>query len=159
LFTKKTIKDVDLSGKRVLLRADYNVPVENGKITDDYRLQKSIPTVQYILEQHDSKLIILSHLGRPKSAEDKQFSLAPIAKRLSELLGREVRFVPDCVGEEVKKMSDELPAGGILLLENVRFHEEEEKNDENFARSIVESTGGEIFVQDGHEYDRRRCLG
>jgi 3-phosphoglycerate kinase len=149
LFTKKTIKDVDLSGKRVLLRADYNVPVENGKITDDYRLQKSIPTVQYILEQHDSKLIILSHLGRPKSAEDKQFSLAPIAKRLSELLGREVRFVPDCVGEEVKKMSDELPAGGILLLENVRFHEEEEKNDENFARSIVESTGGEIFVQDG----------
>jgi phosphoglycerate kinase len=108
-----------------------------------------VPTVQYILEQHDSKLIILSHLGRPKTPEDKQFSLAPVAKRLSELLEREVRFAPDCIGDEVKKMADELPPGGILLLENVRFHEEEEKNDGNFAQEIVESTGGEIFVQDG----------
>jgi 3-phosphoglycerate kinase len=80
LFTKKTVKEVDLSGKRVLMRADYNVPVDEGKITDDYRLHQSLPTIQYILEQHDSKLIILSHLGRPKSAEDKQFSLAPVAK-------------------------------------------------------------------------------
>jgi 3-phosphoglycerate kinase len=149
LFTKKTVKDVDLAGKRILMRADYNVPVENGKITDDYRLRQSVPTVQYILEQHDSKLIILSHLGRPKTPEDKQFSLAPVAKRLSELLEREVRFAPDCIGDEVKKMADELPPGGILLLENVRFHEEEEKNDGNFAQEIVESTGGEIFVQDG----------
>jgi 3-phosphoglycerate kinase len=148
-FTKKTIKEVDLSGKRVLMRADYNVPVENGVISDDYRLHQNLPTINYILEQHDSKLIILSHLGRPKSAEDHEFSLAPVAKRLSELLNREVRFAPDCIGDGVKKMSDELPAGGILLLENVRFHPEEEKNDENFARSIVESTGGEIFVQDG----------
>jgi 3-phosphoglycerate kinase len=149
LFTKKTVKDVDLAGKRILMRADYNVPVENGKITDDYRLRQSVPTVQYILEQHDSKLIILSHLGRPKTPEDKQFSLAPVAKRLSELLEREVRFAPDCIGDEVKKMADELSPGGILLLENVRFHEEEEKNDGNFAQEIVESTGGEIFVQDG----------
>jgi 3-phosphoglycerate kinase len=149
LFTKKTVKEVDLSGKRVLMRADYNVPVENGKITDDYRLRQSVPTIQYILEQHDSKLIILSHLGRPKSASDKQFSLEPVAKRLGELTQREVRFAHDCIGEEVKKMADELPGGGILLLENVRFHEEEEKDDENFARAIVESTGGEVFVQDG----------
>jgi phosphoglycerate kinase len=149
LFTKKTVREVDLSGKRVLMRADYNVPVKNGVISDDFRLRQNLPTIQYILEQHDSKLIILSHLGRPKSAEDKEFSLAPVAKRLSELLKREVRFAPDCIGEEVKKMADELPAGGILLLENVRFHSEEEKNDENFARSIVESTGGEVFVQDG----------
>jgi 3-phosphoglycerate kinase len=149
LFTKKTVKEVDLSGKRVLMRADYNVPVDEGKITDDYRLHQSVPTIQYILEQHDSKLIILSHLGRPKSAEDKQFSLAPVAKRLSELLGREVRFAPDCVGNEVKKMSDELPPGGVLLLENVRFHPEEEKDDAGFAQNIVNSTGGEIFVQDG----------
>jgi 3-phosphoglycerate kinase len=140
LFTKKTIRDVDLAGKRVLMRADYNVPVENGVISDDYRLRQNLPTIQYILQQQGSKLIILSHLGRPKSAEDKQFSLAPVAKRLSE---------PDCIGDEVKKISDELPAGGVLLLENVRFHPEEEKNDENFAHSIVESTGGEIFVQDG----------
>jgi phosphoglycerate kinase len=149
LFTKKTVKEVDLSGKRVLMRADYNVPVENGIIGDDYRLLQNVPTIQYILEQRDSKLIILSHLGRPKSAEDKQFSLAPVAKRLSELLSREVRFAPDCIGDEVKKMSDELPAGGVLLLENVRFHPEEEKNDPNFAKAIVDSTGGEIFVQDG----------
>lgn len=98
-FAKKTIKDVDLAGKRVLMRADYNVPVDEGKITDDYRLKQSIPTIKYILEQHDSKLIILSHLGRPKGADDKQFSLAPVAKRLGELLEREVRFAPDCVGE------------------------------------------------------------
>jgi 3-phosphoglycerate kinase len=149
LFTKKTVKDVDLSGKRVLMRADYNVPVDNGVISDDYRLRQNLPTIEYILQQHDAKLIILSHLGRPKSADDKQFSLAPVAKRLSELLQREVRFAPDCVGDEVKKMADELPAGGVLLLENVRFHPEEEKNDENFARSIADSTGGEIFVQDG----------
>jgi 3-phosphoglycerate kinase len=149
LFTKKTIRDVDLAGKRILMRADYNVPVENGVISDDYRLRQNLPTIQYILQQQGSKLIILSHLGRPKSAEDKQFSLAPVAKRLSELLQREVRFAPDCIGDEVKKISDELPAGGVLLLENVRFHPEEEKNDENFAHSIVESTGGEIFVQDG----------
>jgi 3-phosphoglycerate kinase len=149
LFTKKTVKDVDLSGKRVLMRADYNVPVDNGVISDDYRLRQNLPTIEYILQQHDAKLIILSHLGRPKSADDKQFSLAPVAKRLSELLQREVRFASDCVGDEVKKMADELPAGGVLLLENVRFHPEEEKNDENFARSIADSTGGEIFVQDG----------
>lgn len=149
MFTKKTVKEVDLTGKRVLMRADYNVPVDGGKITDDYRLKQSVPTIKYILEQHDSELIILSHLGRPKSAEDKQFSLEPVAKRLGELLEREVWFAPDCIGDEVKKMSDELPAGGVLLLENVRFHPEEEKNDSGFAQNIVNSTGGEIFVQDG----------
>jgi phosphoglycerate kinase len=149
LFTKKTVKEVGLSGKRVLMRADYNVPLEKGVISDDFRLRQNLPTIEYILAQHESKLIILSHLGRPKSTADKEFSLAPVAKRLSELLKREVRFAPDCIGEEVKKISDDLPPGGILLLENVRFHPEEEKNDENFARQIVESTGGEIFVQDG----------
>jgi len=149
LFNKKTIRDVDLSGKRILMRADYNVPVDRGVITDDYRLKQSLPTIQYILEQHETKLIILSHLGRPKTADDKEFSLAPVAKQLGELLKREVRFAHDCIGDEVKKMADELPAGGILLLENVRFHPEEEKNDENFAEAIVEATGGEIFVQDG----------
>jgi 3-phosphoglycerate kinase len=149
LFTKKTVKEVDLKGKRVLMRADYNVPVKDGVISDDFRLRQNLPTIQYILEQQESKLIILSHLGRPKSSEDKEFSLSPVAKRLSELLNRDVFFAPDCIGDDVKRMADELPPGGVLLLENVRFHPEEEKNDENFARSIVESTGGEIFVQDG----------
>jgi phosphoglycerate kinase len=149
LFTKKTVKEVDLKGKRVLMRADYNVPVKDGVISDDFRLRQNLQTIQYILEQQESKLIILSHLGRPKSSEDKEFSLSPVAKRLSELLNRDVFFAPDCIGDDVKRMADELPPGGVLLLENVRFHPEEEKNDENFARSIVESTGGEIFVQDG----------
>ncbi len=149
MFSKKTVRDVDLSGKRVLMRADYNVPVTDGKITDDYRLRQSVSTIEYILQQHDSKLIILSHLGRPKGADDKQFSLAPVAKRLAELLKREVQFAPDCIGNEVKKMASELPSGGILLLENVRFHPEEEKDDPGFAQAIVDASGGEIFVQDG----------
>jgi phosphoglycerate kinase len=149
LFTKKTVKEVDLSGKRVLVRADYNVPVNEGKISDDYRVKQSIPTLEYILSQADTKLIIISHLGRPEGPQDKQFSLAPIAKLLSELIGKEVQFAPDCIGDEAKKMADALQPGQILLLENVRFHPEEEKNDENFAKAILEATGAEMFVQDG----------
>jgi phosphoglycerate kinase len=147
VFTKKTVRDVDLAGKRVLLGSDYNVPLDKGVISDDYRLKQSLPTVQYILDQHAGKLVIMSHLGRPKGKADPALSLAPVAKRLSELLGREVRFAPDCIGDEVKKMVEELPEGGILLLENLRFHAEEEKNDENFARQLAECTGAEIFVE------------
>jgi phosphoglycerate kinase len=149
LFTKKTIKDVNLTGKRILLRADYNVPVKDGKISDDYRLKQSVPTLQYILEQQNTKLIIISHLGRPEGPQDKQFSLAPVAAHLSELLDKEVQFVSDCIGDEVKNKCNELQPGQVLLLENVRFHPEEEKNDENFAKAILEATGAEVFVQDG----------
>src|SRR6185437_14837962 len=102
MFTKKTIKDVDLSGKTVLLRADYNVPVEDGKITDDYRIKKSLPTINYILE-HNAKLIICSHLGRPSGPKDAAASLFPVAKRLQQLLDRQVAFAPDCVSPQAEK--------------------------------------------------------
>lgn len=146
MFTKKTVKDIDLAGKRVLLRADYNVPVENGQITDDYRIQQSLPTVNYLLEQN-VKLIICSHLGRPDGKPDPQFSLAPVAKRLSEMLKREVVFVPDCIGEQAESAANNLQSGQVLLLENLRFHPEEEKNDDNFAASLAKLA--EVFVQDG----------
>jgi phosphoglycerate kinase len=147
LFSKKTVKDVDLAGKQVLLGSDYNVPLDKGVITDDYRLRQSLPTIQFILDQHPKKLVIMSHLGRPKGQVDPALSLASVAKRLGELLDTEVRFAPDCVGDEAKKMVDELPQGGIILLENLRFHPEEEKNDEGFAHQLAETSGAEIFVE------------
>lgn len=146
MFTKQTIKDVDLKGKTVLLRADYNVPLQNGKITDDYRIKMSLPTVKY-LHEHANKLIICSHLGRPKSAQEKEFSLAPVAKRLSELLDKKVEFVDDCVGKKVSDAAKNLPDKGILLLENVRFYEEEGNNDKNFAKKLA--SVADVFVQDG----------
>jgi phosphoglycerate kinase len=147
LFTKKTVKDVDLGGKQILLGSDYNVPLEKGVIADDYRIKQSLPTIRYILDKHPRKLVIMSHLGRPKGQVDPTLSLAPVAKRLGELLNREVRFAPDCVGAEAKKMIDELPEGGIILLENLRFHPEEEKNDDGFAHQLAETSGAEIFVE------------
>jgi len=147
-FNKKTIRGIDLSGKTVLLRADYNVPVEDGKLTDDYRIKQSVPTVQYLLDQN-CKVIICSHLGRPKGPDDKEASLEPVAVRLGEIMSRHVAFVHDCIGDDVKWAAGELQQGQILLLENVRYHPEEEANDEGFARAIVEATGAEIFVQDG----------
>lgn len=146
MFTKQTIKDIDLKGKTVLLRADYNVPFENGKITDDYRIKMSLPTVKY-LHEHASKLIICSHLGRPKNAQDKEFSLAPVAKRLSQLLDKKVEFVDDCVGKKVSDAVKKLPEKGILLLENVRFYPEEEANDKVFAKKLA--SNADVFVQDG----------
>ncbi len=146
MFTKKTINDVDLQDKRVLLRADYNVPVENGTITDDYRIKQSIETVKALLDKN-VRLVICSHLGRPDGKPDKYLSLAPIAKRLSELLGRDVQMAPDCIGDETKKMVDSLQPGQVILLENLRFHTEEEKNDPNFAAQLGQYC--DIFVQDG----------
>lgn len=148
-FNKKTVKDINLDNKRVLLRADYNVPVEGGKIADDYRMRQSLPTIKYILEQPGSRLVIISHLGRPKSANDKACSLKPVAKHLEELLGRRVQFAGDCIGDEAKTAARQLGEHEILLLENVRFHPEEKKNDAGFAKAIVEATGAEVFVQDG----------
>jgi 3-phosphoglycerate kinase len=147
LFTKKTVRDVELTGKQVLLGSDYNVPMDKGVIADDYRIKQSLPTIKYILEQHPRKLIIMSHLGRPKGQVDPALSLAPVAKRLGELLNAEVRFAPDCIGEAAKKIVDELPEGGIVLLENLRFHPEEEKNDDGFAHQLAETSGAEIFVE------------
>ncbi len=151
MFTKQTIRDIDLRGKTVFLRADYNVPVEDGKITDDYRIKQSLPTVQYLLSQ-DVKLIICSHLGRPEG-HDPALSLAPVAKRLGHLLDRPVEFVADCVGEAVQQAAAGLQTGGILMLENVRFHPEEKANDDGFARQLAGLA--EVYVNDSFGVDHR----
>ena len=146
-FTKKTIKDIDVKGKRVLLRADYNVPLDDkGEITDDYRLEQSLPTVQYLLEQGAS-VIICSHLGRPEGKPNDKDSLFPVAKRLQELLGQPVTFAPDCVGERAEKIASAIKAVDVVLLENLRFHAEEETNDEDFAKQLASLA--QVFVQDG----------
>jgi phosphoglycerate kinase len=148
MFSKQTIRDVDVDGKTVLMRADFNVPLEDGKITDDYRIQQTIPTIDYLLE-HKVRLIICSHLGRPAGKPHTAESLFPVAKRLGELLGPDnVSFVKDCVGADVKRAAKALKPGQVLLLENVRFHPEEEKNDPAFAKQLIDSTGAELFVQD-----------
>ncbi|MEX2006880.1 MAG: phosphoglycerate kinase [Candidatus Saccharimonadales bacterium] len=148
-FTKKTVRDINLAGKRVLLRADYNVPHKNGQIVDDYRIRQSLPTIEFILKQKPAALIIISHLGRPKNNRDTNLSLAPVAKRLAHLLSKEVSIAGDCIGEAAKKAAADLPAGGILLFENVRFHSEEEANDKDFAKAIIEAAGAQVFIQDG----------
>lgn len=147
MFTKKTIRDIDLDGKRVLLRADYNVPLnEHGHITADYRVTQSIPTLKFLLEKN-VRLVICSHLGRPDGKPDPASSLKPVAKLLSELLGANVQMAPDCVGSEVDKMVADLQPGQVLLLENLRFHPEEEANDDGFAALLARH--GDVFVQDG----------
>jgi len=151
MFTKQTIRDIDLRGKTVFLRADYNVPVEDGKITDDYRIKQSLPTVQYLLSQN-VKLIICSHLGRPEG-HDAALSLAPVAKRLGQLLDRPVEFVPECVGEAVEQAAAGLRTDGILMLENVRFHSEEKANDAGFARQLAGLA--EVYVNDSFGVDHR----
>ena len=134
---KKTITDVNVENKRVFVRADFNVPLdENCNITDDTRIQKTLPTIKYLLE-HNAAVILSSHLGRPKGQVVEKYSLKPVAKRLSELLGVDVKFAPDCVGAETKAMADALKPGEVLLLENLRFHKEEEKNGEDFARQLA----------------------
>lgn len=145
-FSKKTVRDIDLGGKTVLVRVDYNVPLEHGLITDDYRIKKSLPTINYLLEQN-CKIVLISHLGRPEGPHDKSCSLATCAKRLGELLDKKVGFVTDCISDEAKKKIAELNQGEILLLENLRFYKEEEANDDAFATKLAE--GCDVFVQDG----------
>lgn len=146
-FSKKTVHDIDLRGKRVLLRADYNVPLDdNDHITDDYRIKKSLPTIRYLLEQ-DAKVIICSHLGRPEGKPDARYSLQPCAIRLSTLLKKGVAFAHDCVGEDAQQKAEALRDGEILMLENLRFHTEEEANDDAFARQLASLA--DVFVQDG----------
>lgn len=135
-MTKLSITDLDLTGKRVFIRVDFNVPVDGGKVSDDTRIRAAIPTIKYAFE-HGAKVILASHLGRPKGKPDTKYSLAPVAKQLSSQLGQEVPLAPDCIGPEVKKMVDDLQDGQAILLENLRFHAEEEKNDEGFARELA----------------------
>lgn len=135
-MNKQTIQDVIVAGKKVFVRVDFNVPMKDGVITNDTRVRATLPTLNYLLEQ-GAALILGSHLGRPKGQRVAEFSLAPVAARLSELLGREVKLAPDCIGEEVAKMAADLKAGEVLLLENLRFHKEEEKNDPDFAKALA----------------------
>lgn len=151
MFSKQTIRDIELDGKTVLLRADYNVPIKNGKITDDYRIQQSLPTVNYILE-HAEKLIICSHLGRP-NGPDTINSLFPVAKRLQQLTDRPVEFAVDCVGEPANRAVKGLKRGQILLLENLRFHPEEKANDNSFAKKLASLA--DVFVNDAFGVDHR----
>jgi phosphoglycerate kinase len=143
---KRTLEDLSLSGKRVLIRADFNVPLdEQGQITDDSRIVKTLPTIKYALAQH-AKVILMSHLGRPEGKRNQKYSLTPVAKRLSELLRQPVEFASDCVGPEAEKKAGALKDGEILLLENVRFHPEEEKNDQTFAQALARLA--DLYVND-----------
>ncbi len=142
---KKTVRDVKLKGKRVLMRADFNVPLEGDTITDDTRIRAALPTIQYILDDGAS-LILMSHLGRPKGEVKPELSLKPVAARLGGLLDQEVKMAPDCIGDEVKSMAEDLEPGEILLLENTRFHAGEKQNDPEYAAQLAEL--GDLFVND-----------
>jgi len=146
-MAKKTVEDIDVALKRVLLRVDYNVPLTpDGQVADDKRITASFPTVKYLLEKK-AKLIICSHLGRPDGEAKPEFSLAPVAKRLAELLPEvKISFAPNCVGPEAEKLAGALGEGEILLLENLRFHKEEEKNDPAFAKKLAALA--EVYVSD-----------
>ncbi|MBQ2697742.1 MAG: phosphoglycerate kinase [Clostridia bacterium] len=142
---KKSVRDIDVSGKRVLVRCDFNVPIKGETITDESRIVKSLPTIKYLSEQ-GARVVLCSHRGRPKGKVDPTFSLAPVAKRLAELLGKPVPLVDDCIGEKAEAAAAALKDGEICLLENVRFYAEEEKNDPEFAKKMAAL--GEIYVND-----------
>jgi 3-phosphoglycerate kinase len=145
-FDKKTVEDIDVSGKRVLVRVDFNVPQDDtGAITDDRRIRAALPTIQYLIE-HNARVILASHLGRPKGGPTPKYSLKPVAERLSALLGKTVPLAPDSVGPEVQTLVDGLKDGDVLLLENVRFYPEEEKNDPEFAKKLASLA--EVYVND-----------
>lgn len=144
-LSKKTVRDIDVAGKRVLVRCDFNVPLEGGAITDDTRITAALPTVRYLLER-GAAVVLCSHLGRPKGGPDPKASLAPVAVRLSELLGQPVALLPDCVGAEVEAAVGAMSGGEVVLLENVRFHAEEEANDPAFAARLAGLA--EVYVND-----------
>ncbi|RIK78807.1 phosphoglycerate kinase [candidate division KSB1 bacterium] len=142
---KLTIDDIDLKEKRVLVRVDFNVPLDNGTVTDDTRIRAALPTIKK-LQQANAKIVLMSHLGRPKGGPDSKYSLMPAANRLTQLLGKNVEMAPDCVGGDVEAMVNKMAPGEILMLENVRFHPEEEKNDPAFAKQLAAL--GEVYVND-----------
>jgi 3-phosphoglycerate kinase len=145
-MSKMTVRDIMLKNKRVIIRADFNVPLEDGKITDDIRIRSAVPTIKYALESGASKVIVMSHLGRPSgNGFEKAFSLAPVAKRLAELLGQDVHLAADCIGDAVKKDVESVSAK-VILLENLRFHKAEEKNDPAFAKELASLA--DIYVND-----------
>ena len=145
MFKKKTIEDVDVNGKRVLARVDFNVPIKDGKISDDTRIRAALPTIQYLLD-HDAAVILTSHLGRPKGEANPEYSLKPVAERLSELLNQPVAFATDTVGEDAQEKVANLRPGEVLLLENTRFNPGETKNDPEMAKKLA--SFADLFVND-----------
>ena len=143
----KTIKDIDVKNKNILVRVDYNVPLKDGEITDDLRIRASLPTLEYLRSHGAKKIILISHLGRPDGV-DENLSLAPVAADLDKLI-KNVDFVNDVSGDLVKNAVEKLPDGGILLLENLRFYPGEKANDETFIKNIIDSTNADLYVQDG----------
>jgi phosphoglycerate kinase len=142
----KNIKDINIKGKRLLIRVDFNVPLDSlGNITEDTRIRGVLPTINHALDEH-AKIIICSHLGRPKGERLEKFSLAPAAKRLARLIDKDVRLAPDCIGDEVKKITEQMEPGDVVLLENLRFHNEEKENDQDFARQLAELA--DIYIND-----------
>src|SRR4051794_4176176 len=144
-MAKKTVADIDVKGKRVLMRVDFNVPIEDSRITDDRRITQALPTIKNVIER-GGRLILMSHLGRPKGGPEAKYSLKPVQDRLTQLLGKPVGFTDDCIGPKVEAAASSLKDGDVLLLENLRFHKEEEKNDPNFAKQLAKV--GEVYVND-----------
>lgn len=141
-----TIRDADLTGKRVLIRVDFNVPLKEGVVKDDTRIRAALPTIEYILSQKGASLVVMSHFGRPKGKKNPEFSMAPIGKRFAELLGKPVKVAPDVIGPEVEKEVKALKPGEVLLLENVRFYPDEEANNPEYAKALA--SYGNIYVND-----------
>jgi phosphoglycerate kinase len=144
-MNKKTIKDIDVDGKRVLVRVDFNVPLDNDRVTDDRRIRAAVPTINYLLE-HGAGVILMSHLGRPKGVYDPKLSMGPVAARLSELLNKPVKKLDDCVGKDVLETVEAMKPGDVILLENTRFHPEEKKNEAVFAAQLAAL--GQVYVDD-----------
>ncbi len=144
-LSKKTVRDIDVHGKKVLVRCDFNVPLDGDTITDDRRITEALPTIKYLLD-NGAAVVLCSHLGRPKGGPDSKYSLAPVSQRLQTLLGMNVPLAPDCIGPEVESMVSSLLSGQILLLENVRFHAEEEQNDPAFSAELAK--GKDLYVND-----------
>jgi phosphoglycerate kinase len=144
-MNKKTIKDINVQGKRVLVRVDFNVPMDGGQVTDDRRIRAALPTINYLLDQGGS-VILMSHLGRPKGGPDPKYAMGPVAVKLQELLGRPVKKLDDCVGPEVEAVCQAMQPGDVTLLENTRFYKEEEKNDPAFSAKLAAL--GQVYVND-----------
>lgn len=145
MFNKKSVKDIDVKGKKVLVRVDFNVPIKDGKITDDTRIRAALPTINYLIDQ-GAALILCSHLGRPKDEPDPAYSMKPVAEYLGEMLNKKVAFAEDCIGPKAEAAAAALKTGDVLVLENTRFHKEEKKNDPEMARQLASLA--DVFVND-----------